>query len=178
VFNRLIDLLIEFIGLFQCWVYVDEFEKGVVLRAGKFHRTIDPGMRWIIPLNIETIFVDNSKPAPLYLDVQSLSTSDDYACNIQVGIIWRIVDIKQFIVEIEDAEDVLAMLCSGVVSKSVHDTKWAAIRDKKYPESLRNPMNKLARQLGAEIGEVVIQDLATGGADRLWHEGISLDIEV
>jgi len=176
MFNKLIDLLIEFIGLFQCFVYVDEYEKGVVLRQGRFHRTVGPGMRWILPLNLEQVLVDNSKPAPMYLDVQSIPTLDDYACNIQVGVIWRIWDIKTWIIDIEDAEDMLGMLCSGVVYDVLQETKWVDAGNKAFKKALIKKMNKLANELGAEIGEVVIQDFATGGADRIWHEGISIGL--
>ncbi len=177
MFNRLIDLLIEFISLFQVFVFVDEFEKGVILRQGRFHRTVGPGFRWILPLNQEDIIVANVKPEPMYLDVQSLHTADDYACNLQVGIIWRIIDIKKFIIDFDESEDILGMLCSGVVSNSIHKTKWDGVRESGYPDSLLKPMDKKAIEIGAEIGEVIIQDLATGSADRLWHEGISIDIE-
>lgn len=176
MFNRLIDLLIDFIGLFQCWVYVDEFEKGVVLRAGRFHRTIDPGMRWIIPLDVEKVLVDNSMPEPMYLDLQSLETADGYTCNIQIGLIWRIIDIELFTIRNENTEDMVGLLCSGVVSRSVTATKWTGIRDPGYADTLKAGMNRKVRKRGAEIDEIIVQDFANGRADRLWHEGITLSV--
>lgn len=178
MFDRLIDVLLEFIGLFQCWVYVDEFEKGVVLRAGEFHRTIDPGMRWIIPIAIEKVLVENSMPDPMYLDLQSLETADGYTCNIQIGIIWRITDIELFTIRNENTEDMVGMLCSGIVSRSVTASKWTDIRDPGYAGTLKAGMNRKVRKRGAEIDEIVVQDFAHGRADRLWHEGISLDMEL
>jgi regulator of protease activity HflC (stomatin/prohibitin superfamily) len=176
MFDRLIDLVVEFIELFQVIVFIDHYEKGVVLRRGKFHRVVDPGWRWIQPAGQDEVLVANVKPEPMYLDVQSLHTADDYACNIQVGIIWRIVDIKTFLLENEDTEDIVGMLCSGVVTRSIHKNKWTALREDRYPDSLAAPMNRKVRKRGAEIDEVVVQDFAAGHASRIWHEGIALDM--
>jgi regulator of protease activity HflC (stomatin/prohibitin superfamily) len=168
--------VVEFIELFQFFVFIDHYEKGVILRQGKYNREVGPGLRFIIPFNQEEIIVANVKPEPMYLDVQSLHTADDYACNIQVGLIWRIIDVKEFLIENDDTEDMVGLLCSGIVTKSVHTHKWAALREERYADSLKAPMNRKIRKRGAEIDEVVIQDFAAGHASRIWHEGITLDL--
>ena len=175
--DRLIDLIIEFFELFQIFFFVDEFEGGVVLRQGRFHRVVGPGFRWIIPFGQEDVIVVNVKPEPMYLDVQSIHTADDYASNIQVGIIWRVTDVKTFIIENEDTDVMVGMLCSGVVWSSILGCKWTEIRDPGYPHTLKAPMNRKVRKRGAEIDEVIVQDFASGGADRIWHEGIDISVE-
>ncbi len=176
MFDRLINLVVEFIELFQVFVFVKHYQEGVVLRRGKFHRVVKPGLRLVQPAGQDEVLVANVKPEPMYLDVQSLHTGDDYASNIQVGLVWRITDIRVFLLENDDTEDIVSMLCSGVVSRSVQSTKWTAIRAPGYPDTLKAPMNRKVRKRGAEIDEVVVQDFAAGGASRLWHEGISLDM--
>ena len=177
MFDRLIDFLIEFVELFRVFVFVREFEEGVVLRQGKFHRTLGPGFHRIIPAGQEELIVLNVKPEPLYLDIQSLHTSDEYPLNIQVGLIWHITDIKKFLIDNDNTPSIIGMLCSGVVTRSVQATKWKELRVDGYPGTLRAPMNrKVRKKLGAEIDEVVIQDFVCGSADRLWHEGISLTL--
>ncbi len=175
--DRLIDLIIEFLELFQVFFFVDEFEEGVVLRQGRFHRTVGPGFRWIAPLAQEDVIVVNVKPEPMWLDVQSIHTNDNYGVNIQVGIIWRVTDVKTFLVDNEDTESMVAMLCSGVVWSSVQGCKWTDVCDTGYPSTLRAPMNRKVRKRGAEIDEVIIQDFANGGANRIWHEGIDISVE-
>jgi len=176
MFDRLIDLLVEFMGLFQVVVFVDHYEKGVILRRGKFHRVVEPGWRWIQPAGQDEVIVANVKPEPMYLDVQSLHTSDDYPANIQIGIIWRITDVRTFLLENDGTEDMVGMLCSGVVSRSFQGCKWTDIRDPGYPDTLRAPMNRKVRKRGAEIDEVVVQDFASGSANRLWVEGVTVSM--
>ena len=35
--DRLIDLITDFIGLFQIYTFIDEYERGVVLRFGRYN---------------------------------------------------------------------------------------------------------------------------------------------
>jgi len=176
MFSRVVDLLIDFIEMFQCWIYIDQYDEGVILRQGKFHRVVGPGFRWIIPFAQEECIATNTTPEPMYLAVQSLHTADDYAANIQVGIIWRVTDIKLFLIDNENTDSMVSLLCAGVVSKSVTGNKWTALREDGYADSLRAPMNRKVRKRGAEIDEVVVQDFAAGYASRIWHEGIALDM--
>ena len=127
MFDRLIDLIVEFIELFQVVVFINHYEEGVVLRRGKFHRVVKPGWRLIQPAGQDEVMVVNVKPEPMYLDVQSLHTKDDYPTNIQVGIIWRVTDAKAFLIENDDTEDMVGMLCSGVVSRSIFGAGTSAI---------------------------------------------------
>jgi len=175
VWSKLFDKLVEFVELFQCWTYVPEFERGVILRVGKFHRYLEPGFQWLMPLALEQDIHVNVKPEPVYLDVQSLETADGYSCNIQVGLIWRIVNPRLFLIENEDAESIITMLASGIVTDLVHELKWAEVKKPKFLSSLKRRLNHKARKRGAEIDEAITQDFCNGSASRLWHEGISLD---
>lgn len=174
MFEKLIDLLIEFIGLFQVFVYVAEFEGAVVLRAGVYHRTLGPGFHWIVPLGIEDLIDVNIKPEPLYLDTQSLHTKDQYLVNIQVGFTYRVTCPKTFLLDYEDTEGSIAMLISGCVTTAVHRTSWNDLRRGVWLRSLKTQANRIANQRGAEVEEIIVQDLANGNANRLWIEGVEL----
>jgi len=174
MFERLIDLLVEFIELFQFFVYIDEFEGAVVLRAGKYHRTLGPGAHWIIPFGVEDLIDVNTKPEPLYCDPQSLHTKDQYLVNIQIGFTYRVTCPKTFLLDYEDTEGAIAMLISGSVTTAVHRTKWNDLRRGVWLRSLKTQANRIANKRGAEVEEIIVQDLANGDANRLWIEGVEL----
>ncbi len=174
MFEKLLDKLIEFIGLFQVFLYVDQFEEAVILRAGVYHRTLGPGAHWIIPLGVERSIDVNIKPEPLYLDTQSLHTKDEYLINIQIGFTYRVTCPKTFLLDYEDTEGAIAMLISGSVATAVHRTKWSDLRRGVWLRSLKTAANRIANQRGAEVDEIILQDLANGDANRLWIEGVEL----
>jgi len=55
MFDRILDKVLEFLGWFTFWTVVREFERGVILRLGSFHREVGPddgvalveGAEWI-----------------------------------------------------------------------------------------------------------------------------------
>jgi len=174
VLTRLIDLAIEFVELFQVFVYVDHFEQAVVLRFGKYTRTLGPGMHWILPFGMEDLIDVNVKPEPLYLDPQSVHTQDDYLVNVQVGITFRVTDPRTFLLEYEETDAAIAMLVSGYVADAIKRAKWADLRGDIWTKGLKARANRMAHKRGAHIEELIVQDLASGSANRLWIEGVEL----
>ncbi len=172
--NRLIDLGLEFIGLFQIYTFIDEYDEAVVLRYGKYIRTIGPGFRWLWPLNIERTINVNVKPEPMYLDTQSLHTKDDYLINIQVGITYQVTSPKTFLLDFENTEDTIAMLISGLVTEAVHRAKWSDMRNGVWSRGLKTRSNRICSKRGAKVNDIIVQDLANGDANRLWIEGVEL----
>lgn len=175
MFERLIDLLIEFAQLFQVFVYVDHYDEAVVLRFGKYHRTLKPGAHWVAPFGIEDLIDVNVKPEPMYLDTQSLHTEDEFAINIQVGLVYEVFNPKAFLLDYAESADQVAMLTAGVVAETVHNTKWGTMRDSNdWLRRVQTRANSSIRVRGAKITKMVVQDLANGDANRLWVEGVEL----
>jgi hypothetical protein len=172
--DRLIDVGLQFIQLGQCWHYIDQFEKAVVLRRGLYHRTFEPGWRGCWPLAFEKVITVNVKPEPMYLDPQSVHTQDDYLVNVQVGLEYKVICPKTFLLDYENTEDTIAMLISGCVADAIQQAKWCDLRSGVWCKGLKVRANRIARKRGAHIDNLIIQDLASGAANRLWIEGVEL----
>ncbi len=175
--NRLIDILVQFVGLFRIYTYVDQYEEGVVLRCGKYKRTVGPGFRWLwpalVPWLAEQIITANVKPEPMCLEIQSLITLDSYAVNLCIGMEYQIIDIKAHELDFEETADTIALLACGVVAESVQKLKFKEL-GAGWAKTLKAPINRKARKRGAEITEIALQDFSNGEAVRYWHEGIEL----
>jgi len=174
VFERLVDLIVEFAQLFQFFFYVEHYEQAVVLRFGKYSRTVGPGPHWIWPASMEDAISVNIKPEPMYCDTQSLTTSDGYIINLQVGFTLRVTDAKTYLLDHEHTDDTIAMLLSGIVADKVAASTWEDVHSGDWRKGLRAKANKKARKRGALIIELIVQDLASGDANRLWIEGVEL----
>ncbi len=171
MFDRLVDLFVEFFGLFQCYTFINQFEEGVVLRCGKYNRTVLPGWRWILPLALESVLVDNVVPTTLALGVQSLHTKDGHHINIQGVLLWKITDIRKVLLDVEDAEDALTDASTGYISDSVAENNWDDIRDSRFSKNLKSIIQAQAREWGIRVMKVYISDCSKSRSIRLWHEG-------
>ena len=70
------EFIWSILGLFQFWTIVDQYERGVVLRLGKYLRTIEPGFHWLLPLGIDRAILHEVILTTRQLDEQSLTTYD------------------------------------------------------------------------------------------------------
>lgn len=170
--DRLFDLIVQFIGLFQLYTFIDEYEEGVVLRFGKYNRTVGPGWRWVLPLNFETVLVDNIVPTTAELGAQSLHTSDGHHVNIQGVLLWRIKDIRKVLLDVEDADDALMDAATGYISEMVAGHTWDEIRSPNFAKTLKSNIQEQARKWGIQVMKVYISDCSKTRAIRLWHEGL------
>lgn len=80
---------------------INQYERGVVLRLGKYSRTLDPGFRIIIPyldkmhkIDIRTITMDIPK--------QEVITRDNVTVNVDAVVYARVIDAKKATLEIAD----------------------------------------------------------------------------
>ena len=169
--DRLIDLIVDFVSLFQIYVFIDQYEEGVILRCGKYHRTVGPGLRWILPLNFEAVLTDNVVPTTAELGVQSLHTKDDHHINIQGVLLWKISDIRKVLIDVEDADDALTDAATGYLAEMVADHPWDEIRTSKFVKKLKSKIQEQARIWGIQVMKVYISDCSKTRAMRLWHEG-------
>lgn len=174
--DRLLDLIIEFIGLFQVFFYVDDFEGAVVLRFGVYHRTLYKGPHWVLPLNMETVIGTNIRPEPMFIDTQSCHTKDGFIANYCVGLIWKVENPKKFLVDNEDSMTQIALIGAGLMRELVTMNTWKQCEPPEFMSAYTVTLNRLLRKLGARVTAAKLIDLASGRADRIWLDGVEIEI--
>jgi regulator of protease activity HflC (stomatin/prohibitin superfamily) len=177
VFDKLIDVCIQFIQLFQIYTFVDQYERGVVLTAGKFRgRRIGPGFHFIWPFAVDRVITTNVMPEPVVFGLQSLETKDGRPINIQAAIVYEVVDEYVFLIAKESTRSMLMNTCCGLVSKRVQANDWKDISSPTFADSLKRGLNTRAKKLGCKVSEVEILDCSASTAQKLWHEGITINV--
>jgi len=161
------DIIWEFLGWFQICTFIDEWEEGVLLRRGKFSRTVGPGIAWHLPLEIDEITTQNVKPTAMDLAEQVLTTQDGVKVVISAVLMWAIFDIKKCIVDVDDAEETLEQIAEGYVLDLVEETKWNDVRTKAFRKELKQRIQKQARKFGISVTTVKLSNLAETKVFRL-----------
>jgi regulator of protease activity HflC (stomatin/prohibitin superfamily) len=168
VFDRLIDLLIQFIKLFQFWCVVNEYRRGVRLRLGKFHAVLNPGFHWMLPLNIDSAIWDNVVVETMRVKPQSLTTKDDVPVTVSSVVTFEIDDIKVFLLEVEGKNNVVEDSTYGATSAFIMKRTWQELVDM---DDIGNELSKMvrrqAKRYGVNIISVQVSDLAKCRALRL-----------
>jgi regulator of protease activity HflC (stomatin/prohibitin superfamily) len=160
MFDKLIDLCIQFIELFRFFIVIDQFERGVVLRLGVFNRELEPGFHFLIPFNIENCMTDNVVTRVSGTSNQVLTTKDEKGIIARVMVRWRIRDIQKALLEVEGVDDAFRDSVFAVVKQEVHSSDWATIRGEAFGEELTKKARKLGFRYGIEVEQVQFTDLA------------------
>ena len=166
--ERLVEFLVTVLGLFQCWMVLDPYERGVLLRLGKFKRTLDCGFHWTWPLYVDVVLKDNVVPTTSNLMAQSLQTKDGVGIVISVVITYAIRDIRKVLLEVEDADDVLADSTYALVGHAVRTHTYDEICRPDFAESVFKEIRRAAFAWGIEVRNIGFADLAKAKSLRLW----------
>jgi regulator of protease activity HflC (stomatin/prohibitin superfamily) len=161
------DIIWEALGWFQICTFIDEWEEGVLLRRGKFSRTVGPGIAWHLPFEIDEITCQNVKPTSMDLDEQVLTTADNVKVVISVVLMWNIYDIRKCLIDVEDAEETLEQIAYGYVHDAVEVSDWDAIREPEFRKELKQNIQKQARKFGITVSTVKITNFAETKVFRL-----------
>lgn len=77
---------------------INQYERGVVLRLGKYSRTLNPGFRVIIPYIDRMIKVD-VRTTPMDIPKQEVITRDNVTVNVDAVVYARVIDAKKAVLE-------------------------------------------------------------------------------
>jgi len=124
MFDRLIDVAMNFWQSLRPFFIVRAYEGGVLLRFGKYCKTLEPGFYWKWPVVDEPIEF-NACITTMRLPAQSLTTKDDVTVTVAAIVKYQIVDAKPYALEIWDEHDVLADLTMGAIRKHVGASAYA-----------------------------------------------------
>jgi regulator of protease activity HflC (stomatin/prohibitin superfamily) len=165
--DRFIEFIIDCIQIFQFWVVIDEYERGVLLRFGKFNRVLEPGIHWVIPFYIDKAIHDNVVTRTTELPPQTLTTRDNRTVSVTAVVTSNIRYIKKALLEVEGVDHALVDSCAAAVGSHVSSLTWDELRAKDITEALTKLCRENAWRYGIEIERVQLADLALSRVIRL-----------
>jgi len=86
---------------------VDQQERGIVLRLGKYHDTVQPGLQWNPPLIDEVIKVNTTR-IRTYDHRSLMLTADENIVDVDMTVQYVVSDPMMYILKIRDPSDSLA----------------------------------------------------------------------
>ncbi len=133
-------LVIVAFWLFSAVYTVDEQEQAIVLRFGEYHRTVEPGLHLYFP-PIEKKFQRNVTQVRSYRQQGQMLTEDENIVEVPVAIQYRISNLENFVLKVEDPETSLR-----------HATE-SALRHVVGSTSMHQVLTEGREQMGVETTE-------------------------
>jgi len=119
-----IAIVLVLLVIFLAWrsvFTIDEQQRGVVLQLGEYSRTLDPGLRFVIPLieNVIPVNVTNVRNAELK---QEMLTQDENVVEVELNVQYTVSDPVSFALRVEDPERSLQHSAESALRHEVGST--------------------------------------------------------
>jgi membrane protease subunit HflK len=113
-------------GILMVWglmgfYQLDEQERAVVLRFGKYHATLTPGLQWNPPLIDEVVTVNTTKVRSAGLR-EVMLTKDENIVEVSMSVQYVIDDPRAFVLQVRDPEVSLQHAAQSALRHVVGDT--------------------------------------------------------
>ncbi len=155
----LIILLVAVLAIFMGSVkVVNQFERGLVERWGAYEKTVDPGLRFVIPI-AQRIYRVNMREQVIDVPPQEIITEDNVVVNVDAIVYYQITDPKRAIYEIEDFELAIVKLAQttlrNVVGEMTLDTCLTS--REKINNDLRKVLDEATDKWGTKVNRIEVQ---------------------
>ncbi|MCA6064767.1 FtsH protease activity modulator HflK [Thalassolituus marinus] len=125
-------ILVVFLG-FQSVYTLDEQERGVVLRLGKYLKTENPGLRFKIPLVDQVIPVKTTQVRTAEIKERML-TEDENIVEVELEVQYRVTDPVSYALRIEQPERTLTAAAESALRHEVGSAAMDPILTTGRPE--------------------------------------------
>lgn len=170
MFDRLLDLIVQFGQQLVPFIIVNQTYGGVMLRFGTFKKVLEPGWHWKVPF-IDEPLTNSIVWTTISMPAQSLTTKDGKDIVVKGVIKYKIVDIQIFALEVYDAIDAISDMTQGIIFDIVKDRTWDELQFDNLKTKITRKAQTEAKRWGIEIETVTLSDLAKIRSIRLLNDG-------
>lgn len=169
MFDRLIDFIVQFWEKIWPITVITKYQKGVVLRLGKFNRTLTAGWYVTIPF-IDDIMVHHVVVTTINLPSQSITTKDNKSIVVKGVVKYKIADIKTFLLEVFDAVDAVSDMSQAIIKKTIMEKTWDECCTNDLDENITKKARLEAKKWGVEIITVTLTDIGQIRSIKLFND--------
>ena len=138
-----------------------EWERGVLLRLGRFKRVLEPGISWIFPGFDRISSVVDMRIRSTPFSAEKTLTQDTVPVNVDAVLFWVVTDAKQAIVEVEDYFSTVSWAAQTTLRDVIGKTELVRmISDREaIDEELQTIIDAKTTDWGITVQSVEIRDV-------------------
>ena len=139
---------------------VNQYERAVKFRLGKYAGTLQPGFRWIIPI-IERIAKVDIRIVAVDIPSQEVITKDNVPMKVNGVVFYRVTNSEKAILEVEDYAFAISQLAQSALRDMVGKSELDSVLAKR--EEIGNQVQKIVDSetdpWGIKVTDVKIKDI-------------------
>jgi len=144
---------------------IDQAERGVVLRFGKYHRTLDPGINVTFPAPIEELQTVNISNVRSVEDRGQMLTEDENLVELNYTVQYRVLEAQDFLFKVRDPELTLQSAAESALRESVGTNRMDTILAGAGREKVAQATEKVLQETldlyvaGIQVTEFTLKDV-------------------
>ena len=119
----LIVVIVVVAALYDMIYFIDQQERGVVLRFGAYYKTWQPGLNIRLPRPIEDVKIVNVERIRTIPHKATMLTQDENIVDVEVAVQWRIKDPSQYLFNVKQPDQTLQQVTESAVREVVGKSK-------------------------------------------------------
>jgi regulator of protease activity HflC (stomatin/prohibitin superfamily) len=137
---------------------VNQYEKGLVERFNAYEKTVEPGLRMIVPF-VERIYRVNMREQVIDVPPQEIITEDNVVVTIDAVIYYQVIDAKRALYEIEDFELAIVKLAQTTLRNIVGEMSLdvCLTSREKINVELRSVLDQATDKWGTKVNRIELQ---------------------
>ena len=152
----IIVLVIIFLGL----RVVKQYQRAVKFRLGKYVGTLQPGLRWIIPI-IDRIKKVDIRVIATDIPSQEVITKDNVPMKVNGVVFFKVINSEKAILEVEEYKYAISQLAQSALRDMTGKSELDAVLAKR--EEIGNQIQKVVDKetdpWGIKVTDVKIKDI-------------------
>lgn len=177
MFDTITNFILNSLAFFQFFTVIDIYERGIVLRFGKWHRNLGVGFHFVMPFYIDQVMSHETVLTTRNMGYQTLTTKDGYTIALSSVVSYKIFSVKTLLTEVEEAETVLEDIITGIITNAIINTNYEKIITDKFNKRLLKEIADKANSFGIDITNFFFVDLAEIKTIRLLTDSNTAVIE-
>lgn len=142
---------------------IKQGEQALVERVGRYHRKLQPGLNFIVPILDSIVLSDSVRERILDIEPRSAVTRDNVPVDIEAVVYWRILELERKYYEVEDAESAIAELVLSTLRSEVGkmDFEQTSSSRDSLNQALLYQLDEATEPWGIKVTRVEVQEIST-----------------
>jgi regulator of protease activity HflC (stomatin/prohibitin superfamily) len=139
---------------------LQQYQRGLVFRLGRYHSTRAPGLTWIIP-GIERMQIIDIRVVTQDIEPQETMTNDNVPIKVRAVVWYKVINPERAIIEVANFEDAVRQtaLTSLRSVMGQHSLDELLKEQEKLSAMLGEIIDKVTEPWGVEVDRVQIKDV-------------------
>ncbi|AGK54021.1 slipin family protein [Bacillus sp. 1NLA3E] len=139
---------------------VQQYQQAVVLRLGRYNRSLEPGFHLVIPF-IESVGKIDMRIRVENVENQDIITKDSVPVTLNAVVYYQVVNAQKALLDVEDYRKATGTLAQTILRSNLgaHTMQEMLTKQKKLDDLLRKELDQVTEPWGIKVTGVEIRSM-------------------